>query len=174
MEFKHEGPYLVLILSFMYRTIRQFGPPPLTLKRTWIYALVISNQRTAGSFTFVKPWQFSPPSVMFYFILPIWLCISNATHFPCTNGTMQKVKIWYICPAIPWPCQGIGCVVITDWYIILIGRELTCSRKKAEAWDISTRRVPGHFIEFPLWIVSYMKPGVWLFCGNGFRAFQKG
>ena len=43
---------------------------PLTLKRTWIYALLISNRRTAGTCRLLKPWQFSPPSVMFYFILP--------------------------------------------------------------------------------------------------------
>ena len=51
----------------------------------------------------------------------ICLCISNAAHLPRTNETMQKVKTWYICPAIPPPCQGIGCVVKTGWYTLLLG-----------------------------------------------------
>ena len=53
---------------------------------------------------------------------------------------MQKVKICYICPAEPPPCQGIGCVVKTDWFIIiyLLG-------------DISIRRVPGAFHRVPLY-----------------------
>ena len=42
-----------------------------------------------------------------------------------TKGTMQKVITQHICLAIAPPCQGSGCVVKTDWYIILIGRELT-------------------------------------------------
>ena len=106
---------------------------PLSLKRTWIYALVISNGRTAGTWLLLKPWQFSPPSAMFYFILPYLplplYCISNAAHFPHTKGTMQKLKTMYICPTIPLPCQGVWCVIKTHWYIILIWRELTCSRK---------------------------------------------
>ena len=63
-----------------------------------MYALVISNKRTAG--TFVKPWQFSPPSIMFYFILPYLPLYINCLTFTHTKGTMQKVKTWFICPAI--------------------------------------------------------------------------
>ena len=85
----------------------------LTLKRTWIYALVISNKRTAGTLT----WQLSPPSVMFYFILPYLLLYIFCPTFTHTKGTMQKVKTWFICQAISPPCQRIGCVVKTDWCI---------------------------------------------------------
>ena len=133
----------------MYQTTRQFGFP-FTLKRTWIYVLFISNWRTAGPLTFVKPWQFSPPSVMFYFILPYLPLYIKCCTFPHTKGTKQKVKPWYICPAIPLPCQGIGCVVKTDWHIILIGREPTCSRKLMLEISVSGAFL-GHFIEFPLW-----------------------
>ena len=73
----------------------------------WIYALVISNKRTAGNFT----WQFSPTSVMFYFILPYLPMYINCPTFIHTKGTTQKVKKkWFICPAISLSCQRIGCV----------------------------------------------------------------
>ena len=106
---------------------------PLSLKRTWIYALVISNRRTAGTLTFVKTMAvFSTVchallyTAIFAFAFVLYI---KCRTFPYTKGTMQKVKTWYICPAIPPPCQGIGCVIKTHWYILLIGRELTCSRK---------------------------------------------
>ena len=66
---------------------------------------------------------------MFYFILAYLPLVINCPTFTNTKGTMQKVKTWFICQAISPPCQRIVCVVNTDWYIILIGRELTCSRK---------------------------------------------
>ena len=55
---------------------------------TLIYALVISNKRTAGTLT----WQFSPPSVMFYFILPYLPLYINCPTFIQTKGTTLKVK----------------------------------------------------------------------------------
>ena len=104
---------------------------PLTIKRTWIYALVISNQRTAGTLTFVKTMAVFSTVCHVLLYTAIFAFVYQTPHILPTlrEGTMQKVKIWYICPVIPQPCQGIGCVVKTDWYIILIGRELTCSRK---------------------------------------------
>ena len=125
MEFKHKTSISCYDDSCT-ETTREFGfPLDMTFKRTRIYALVISFKRTAETLS----WQFSPPSVMFYFILPYLPLYINCPTFTHTKGTMQKVKTWFICPAISTPYQRIGCVVKTDWYIILIGRELTCSRK---------------------------------------------
>ena len=121
---------------------------PLTLKRTWIYALVISNKRTSETLI----WQFSRPSVMFYFILPYLPLYINCPTFTHTKGTMQKVKSWFICSAISPPCKRIVCVVKTDWYIILIGRELTCSRKLMLEIK-GSGAFQGHFLEFALWMV---------------------
>ena len=102
---------------------------PLSLKRTWIYALVITNRRTAGTLTFVKTIRLS--CFTLYCHICLCLCIVHQMPhiFPTLRGQCKKFKTWYICPAIPQPCQGIGCVIKTHWYIILIGRELTCSRK---------------------------------------------
>ena len=104
---------------------------PFTLKQTWTYALVISNRRTAGTLTFVKTMAVFSTVCMFYYILPYLPLYIKCHTFPNTKGTMQKVKSWYICLAIPLPCQGIGCVVNTDWYIILIGGE---SSLASESW----------------------------------------
>ena len=126
---------------------------PLTLKWTWIYALVISNQRTAGTLTFGKAMAVF--STVCHVLL--YTAIFAFVHFPRTKGTMQKVKIWYICSAIsPPPCQGIWCVVKIDWYIILIG-----SRKllAAESWCLRYKYQ---------WIAPYMKSGVWPFWGKWF------
>ena len=43
-------------------------------------------------------------------------------------------------------------MVKTNWYIILIGRELTCSRKLMLEIQ-GSGAFQGHFIEFTLWIV---------------------
>ena len=58
---------------------------------------------------------------------------------------MQKVKTWYSCPAIPPPCQGIGCVVntlvyYTYWEILYLF---------ADALDMSIRRLPRAFYRVP-------------------------
>ena len=137
--------------------------------RTWIYVLVISNKRTAGTLT----WQFSPTSVMFYFILPYLPLYINCPAFTYTKGTMKKIKTWSIYLAISGPCQRIWCVVKTDWYIILIGWELTCSRKLMLE-IIRIRCVQRAFYRVrtlrcsPLW-----SQGFGPFAENGFREFHR-
>ena len=43
--------------------------------------------------TLLKPWQFSPLSVMFYFILPyLPLCINCPTFPPALRGQCKKLK----------------------------------------------------------------------------------
>ena len=84
-----------------------------------MYVLVISNKRTAGTLTFVKTMA------VFSAVCHVLLCTSMlafAYQMP-TKGTMQKVTqhIWL---TLTRPCQVAGCVVKTDWYIILIGRKL--------------------------------------------------
>ena len=153
----------ILLWWFIYQTTREFGFS-LTLKKTWIYALVISNKSLT--------WQISRPSVMFYFILPYLTLYINCPTFTHTKGKMQKVKTWFICPAISPPCQRIVCVVKTEWYIILIGRAHL--QQKADAWDIRISRIPRAFYRVrtldspPLWSQGFSP-----FVENGLREFLR-
>ena len=40
----------------------------------------------------LKPWQFSPPSIMFYFKLPYLPLYINCPTFTDTKGTCKKLK----------------------------------------------------------------------------------
>ena len=129
----------------MYRTIRQFGSP-LTLKRTRIYPLIISNQRTAWTLTFVKTMAvFSTVCHVLLYTAIFAFVYQIPSIFPALRLQCIKLKHGLFAP----PCQGIGCVVKTDWYIILIGRELTCSRKLMLEIEVSGAFL-GHLIEFLL------------------------
>ena len=86
--------------------------------------------RTAGTLTFVKTMAVFSTVCHGLLYTDILAFVFQIPHiFWATRGLCKKVKTWYICPAIPPPCQGIGCVVKTDWYIILIQRKLTCTGK---------------------------------------------
>ena len=62
---------------------------PLTFMRTWIYALLISNQRTAGTLTFVKTMAvFLHCLSCFTLYCHICLCISNVA----LRGQCKKLK----------------------------------------------------------------------------------
>ena len=97
---------------------------------------------------------------MFYFILPYLplplYCISNASHFPHTKGTMQKVQNMVHLPGYTSAMSGDW---VRDWNPLVYYTywERAHLQQKADAWDISIRRVPWHFIEFPLWIVHLYK-----------------
>ena len=104
---------------------------PLTLKRTWIYALVISNKRTAGTLTFGKAMAVF--STVCHVLL--YTAIFAFVHFPPTKGTMQKVKIWYICSAIPPPpppthVRGLDAWLKPTGILYLLGE----SSLAAESW----------------------------------------
>ena len=63
-------------------------------------------------------------------------------------------------------------MVKTDWYIILIGKELTCTRKLM--LEISIRRVHGAFYRVPTLNSPPMcSQGFSSFAENGFNAFHR-
>ena len=67
-----------------------------------MYALVISNKRTARTLTFIKTM-----AVLYFHAC---ICISNAPHFPRTKGTNAKGNTAHLLDFNP-PCQVAGCVV---------------------------------------------------------------
>ena len=87
--------------------------------------------------------------------------ISNAAHFLGTKGTIQNVKIWYIFARLsPRHVSGLDASLkYTYW-------ERAHLQQKVDAWDISIRRFPGHFIKFPLWIVSLYEARGLMFLQN--------
>ena len=131
---------------------------PLTLKRTCIYALLISNQRTAGTLTVIKT---TVCHVLLY--TAIFALVYQMPHiFPTLWGQCKKLKhVTFARLNPPPPCQGIGCVVKTDWYIISIGRY----KYQGRSWGIY--RV--HTLSSPhIW-----SQGFGPFAENGFRAFHR-
>ena len=64
------------------------------------FPLTFFRTREQRCFFLLKPRQFSPPSIMFYFILPYLPLYINRPTFTHTMETKQKVKTWFICPAI--------------------------------------------------------------------------
>ena len=79
---------------------------PLTFKRTWIYALVISNKRTAGTFVKTMAVFSTVYHVLLYTaILPLYI---NCPTFTDTKRTCKK---WFICPAI----LGKSSLVAESW-----------------------------------------------------------
>ena len=103
------------------KLLRNLGSP-LTLKRTRIYALFISNWRTAGTLTFVKPWQFSPPSVMFYCILPYLSLYIKMPHiFPALRRQCKKLKHGTFARLNAGHVRGSGVWLIPTGILYLMG-----------------------------------------------------
>ena len=116
----------ILFSSFMYQSTRQFGFP-LTLKRTWMYALIISNRRLAMSLTFVKTLAVTST------VCHVLLCIAMLTLYikcptcPRTKGTLQKRCTF----ALPYPhhVKGLGAclnrlVHYNNWERTYLSRKL--------------------------------------------------
>ena len=90
----------------------------------------------------------------------ICLCISNAAHFPCTKGQCKKLKCGTFFRLNPRHVWGLGAWLKLTDINILIGRELTCSRK--------LMLESSHSEQSPIW-----SQGFGPFSENGFRAFYR-
>ena len=66
---------------------------PLTLKRTWIYALLISNRRTAGTLTFVKTIAVFSTVCHVLLYTAIFAFVYQMPHiFPALRRQCKKLK----------------------------------------------------------------------------------
>ena len=111
---------------------------PLSLKRTWIYALVISNWRTAGTLTFVKTMAvFS--TVCHFFILYCHICLClcivyQMQHiFPTLRGQCKKLKHGTFARLYPCHVKGSGAWLKPTGILYLLGE----SSLAAESWCLT-------------------------------------
>ena len=102
---------------------------PLTLKRTWIYALVISNRRTAGTLTYVKIMAvFSTVChVLLYTVIFAFVYIMP-NIFRALRGQWKMLKHGTFARLSPSHVRGFGAWLNPTGILNLLG-ELTCSRK---------------------------------------------
>ena len=108
--------------------------PPLTLKRTWIYALVISSLRISGTLTFVKTIAVSSTVRHVLLYTAIFAFVYQMPPiFPALRGQCKKLIYSIFARLYPCHVRGIGCMVKTDWYTYWERAHL---QQKADAWDI--------------------------------------
>ena len=97
----------IMIWSFMYRT-RQFVSP-LTLKRTWIYPLIISNRRTEWTLTFVKTMAvFSTVCRVLLYTAIFAFLYQIPSIFPVLRGQCIKLKHGLFARLYPRHVRGLG------------------------------------------------------------------
>ena len=117
---------------------------PLTLKRTWIYALVISNQRTAGTLTFVKTMAVFSTVCHVLLYTAIFAFVYQMPHIsPSLRGQCKKFKYGTFARLYPRHVRGLGMWLKLTGILYLLwesshSAESWCLRYKyqARSWDI--------------------------------------
>ena len=117
---------------------------PLTLKWTWIYALVISNQRTAGTLTFVKTMAVFSTVCHVLLYTAIFAFVYQMPHIsPSLRGQCKKFKYGTFARLYPRHVRGLGTWLKLTGILYLVGEsslaaESWCLRYKyqARSWDI--------------------------------------
>ena len=117
------------------------SPWPLRGLQFMHYSFLTEEQR--GLWLLLKPWRFSPPSVMFYFKLPYGPLYIKWIHFPALRGQCKKLKHGAFAWLNPRHVRGLGAWLKPTGILYLLDEsslaaESWCLRYKyqARSWGI--------------------------------------
>ena len=112
---------------------------PLTLRRTWIYALVISNWKTAGTLTFVKTMAVFSTVCHVLLNTTIFDLVYQMPHIiPKLRGQCKNIKHGTFARLYPHHVRGLGAWLKPTGILYLLGEsslaaESRCLRYKYQA-----------------------------------------